>query len=51
MLNILKRQAELKMGIITKDEFMELTTFRFSDFLIAKNNVALGLFRIEPSAT
>lgn len=38
MLNILKRQAELKMGIITKDEFMELTTFRFSDFLIAKNN-------------
>ena len=45
LLKCLKFMAELGLGKITPKEFMDLTTFKFSDFIISKNHVTPNKFR------
>lgn len=45
LLSCLKYMAELGLGKITQKEFMDLTTFKFSDFIISKNHVDFVLYR------
>ena len=45
LLKCLKFMAELGLGKITQKEFMDLTTFKFSDYIISKNHVLTPIFR------
>ena len=47
-LNCIKYMAELALGKITFQQFSELTTFSFQDFIISKDNVVFHIFRLSP---